>query len=101
MKKEELKKYLEQTLSDKERNALEQEMQDNPFLNEATEGLEAWHQQGSANFDTLNNELDKSIDNKIASKNIEIKKVARMPIFRIMAIAAGIIGILFLTAPSI
>ncbi|HMU97312.1 MAG TPA: tetratricopeptide repeat protein [Chitinophagales bacterium] len=97
MKKEELKKYLEQTLSDKERNALEQEMQDNPFLNEATEGLEAWTQQGNADFDALENELNKNIDDKIDSKNLEIKKVVRMPIFRIIAVAAGIIGILFLT----
>ena len=97
MKKEDLKKYLDKQLSDKEQNAFEQEMSENLFLSEAVEGLEEWKKQRTADFEKLEDELNILISDKIESKDYEIKKVVRMPIFRIIAVAAGIIGILFFT----
>lgn len=97
MNKEDLKKYLNQELSNKEQNAFEQKMSDNLFLDEATEGLQEWKDASKKTVEELETSLNNQIDAVANSKSNEIKKVVRMPIFRIIGIAAGIIGILFFT----
>ncbi len=98
MNKHELKKYLEEQLSNEEKNKLEQTYSDNPFLDEALDGLTEWKENKTISFDNLQQELDDKID-KVRNEQTTIvtkkKSILRMPIFRVIAVAAAIVGILF------
>ena len=92
MKKEELKKYLEEELSDKERNALEKELADDPFFSESMEGLEQWKAGTTQSVDALEKELHQQVDKKVS--RVDRKgRVWEMPLFRILLAAACITGI--------
>ncbi len=58
-----LMKYLDGSLSDEERHALEKEMADNAFVNDAVEGLETFANKGNINeyVEQLNAQLQKNI----------------------------------------
>ncbi|HNE50039.1 MAG: hypothetical protein U0T31_05515 [Chitinophagales bacterium] len=96
MDNEQIKKYLANELSPPERNAFEQEMENDPFLMEAIEGLtmsnSSWtmpelNQKESALYSDINAQLNKK----------ETGKIVAMPFFRYAA-AASIIGILALVS---
>lgn len=61
MYKETLKKYLFHELSARERNAVEQELENDPFLKEAMEGWECWAaENNAAELERLDRELRES-----------------------------------------
>lgn len=95
MNEEQLKKYLEDQLNNKQKNELEQEFSNELFLDEALEGLTNWKADTKNNFDDLKEDLEKSIDKVVENTIPKPSSVIRMPIFRIIAVAASIIGILF------
>ena len=66
MKNDLIKKYLTDKLSPEERNAFEQEMENDPFLMEAIEGLSMVNGKWSMEkLNALDNDLQNSIDAKI------------------------------------
>jgi hypothetical protein len=69
MEKDELRKYLEEELSDKEKNALERKMSDDPFFADSVDGLQQWKSDTGKNINDLEDELNKKIDKKSADKN--------------------------------
>lgn len=96
MNNESLKKYLANELTPEERNAFELEMENDPFLTEAVEGLTI--QQ--SNWDKAQiNQLEKNIHTKIEQKITPHKggKTISISFFRYAA-AAGVIGILALVS---
>jgi tetratricopeptide (TPR) repeat protein len=95
--KKDLKEYLNKKKINKQQDLFGQGMIDNSFLNDAIEGLQEWEILSTTPMGELENDLDTRIDDAVNDKSHEIKTVARMPIFKIIAVAAGIIGILFLT----
>lgn len=97
MNKEELKQYLSNQLSSKEQNAFEKELADNPFFQEAVEGLENFNKDTEMSFDDLDRSLDTKIDEVLTEKSLEVKNVVKMPIFRILVLAASVVGIVFFT----
>lgn len=93
MEHERLKKYLANELSPEERNAFEQEMENDPFLQDAVEGLEAWQkdkQQWSA--DALETKLQEQ------AHRIHTPPRGKMVLLNFvkLALAASIIGIISL-----
>lgn len=92
MNNELVKKYLANELSPQERNAFEQEMENDPFLMEAIEGLSMVNNQWS--MDAIE-KVEEEVNHKIDMKINEPKKgkVVSMSFFRYAA-AACIIGII-------
>lgn len=100
MNEEQLKKYIENQLSDIEKNQLEQLCADNSFLDEALDGLTEWRSKSSVTYDELQDKLHTEINKiKLNSKTQRMEpkpsSFIRMPIFRVIATAASIVGILF------
>jgi predicted Zn-dependent protease len=91
MKKEDLKKYLEEELTDTEKNALEKILADDPFFAEGLEGLKQWKADTGQPLDDLNAALDKQVD--AAQPGAE--RMIRMPWVRLVLIAASLAGICF------
>jgi tetratricopeptide (TPR) repeat protein len=91
MKKEDLKKYLEEELSGAEKHALEKKLADDPFFSEGLEGLRQWKADTGQPFDELSAALDKQVDE--AQPTAE--RVIRMPWVRLVLIAASLAGICF------
>lgn len=84
-----IKKYLNNELNAEERNAFEREMQDDPFLMEAVEGLESFSQPQK-----LDN-IQKELEEKIEIRTVPAKtggKIIFMNVFKLAA-AACVIGI--------
>lgn len=96
MKNDLIKKYLTDKLSPEERNAFEQEMENDPFLMEAIEGLSMVNGKWSMEkLNALDNDLQNSIDAKIL--NPQKGKIISISFFRYAA-AACIVGILALVS---
>jgi tetratricopeptide (TPR) repeat protein len=91
MNKDDLKKYLEEGLSEKEKNAIERELSDDPFFADSVEGLQDWKKDTGKDITSLENELETRVDNIPAKKNI-----FRMPVFRMLLVAACLFVICFL-----
>lgn len=96
MDNELIKKYLTNELSPQDRNAFEQEMENDPFLMEAVEGLMLQHSTwDKAQIQQLENELHQKIDQKIQQP--QSGKIIPLHFFRYAA-AACVIGILAFTS---
>ena len=92
MDNEQIKKYLTNNLTAQERNAFEQEMENDPFLMEAIEGLSMVN--GEWSMDAIN-KVEEEVNSTIDMKVHEPKKgkVISLSFFRYAA-AACIIGLL-------
>jgi tetratricopeptide (TPR) repeat protein len=99
MNEAQLIKYLNNELSEKERNAVEQFLAENPFWEEGLEGLEQWKEHSNISYNELQTTLHEKIDavtqQKVETTTDNKTQIVRMPIFRIIAVAATIVGILF------
>ncbi len=89
-----LRKYLNDEHTPAERNAFEQEMQEDPFLMEAVEGLESFQQPEK--LEAIQKELEEKIDVRSAPTKAG-GKVLFMNVFKLAA-AACIIGIVAFTS---
>jgi hypothetical protein len=83
-----LKKYLEGTASDEERFAIENQMADEAFMNDAVEGLQHFKDQQVLQqyVSQLNTELHKQTNKKKSRKQKRILKDQNLTILAIIAI---------------
>ncbi|MBK9327911.1 MAG: tetratricopeptide repeat protein [Sphingobacteriales bacterium] len=94
MDNDRIKKYLKNELPPEERNAFEREMQDDPFLMEALDGLESFNQPPK--LEEILRELEVKIDTRTASAKAG-GKITFMNVFKLAA-AACVIGIVAFTS---